>query len=160
MVYTTRRARGFSPTAEGSARQRAQKSVIARTRCCDEGGRMSASEADGLVPRAGIEPACRYQRRGILSALCLPISPPGQRDGPHLASGYNLSLVPSRLDVSSLLQRREGRAPIACCASFAWFSRRRGLSEPTTSDASATRKSSVGVFLRWSTKGADSVCCG
>jgi predicted membrane protein len=30
----------------------------------------------GVVPGAGIEPA-RYFYRGILSPLCLPISPPG-----------------------------------------------------------------------------------
>jgi hypothetical protein len=32
-----------------------------------------------MVPRAGIEPA-RPQRRGILSPLCLPISPPRHSD--------------------------------------------------------------------------------
>ena len=31
-----------------------------------------------LVPRAGVEPARTYKVRGILSPLCLPISPPGQ----------------------------------------------------------------------------------
>ncbi len=31
-----------------------------------------------MVPGAGIEPA-RPQSRGILSPLCLPISPPGQQ---------------------------------------------------------------------------------
>lgn len=30
-----------------------------------------------MVPGAGLEPA-RLLRRGILSPLCLPISPPGQ----------------------------------------------------------------------------------
>src|SRR5207249_11890712 len=34
--------------------------------------------AVSLVPGAGIEPARRFRRRGILSALCLPISPPGR----------------------------------------------------------------------------------
>ena len=33
-----------------------------------------------MVPRAGIEPA-RPQSRGILSPLCLPISPPRQQAG-------------------------------------------------------------------------------
>ncbi len=31
-----------------------------------------------LVPGAGIEPAWTYKVRGILSPLCLPISPSGQ----------------------------------------------------------------------------------
>ena len=58
------------------------------------------------MPGAGIEPACRYQRRGILSALCLPISPPGRWDESHPSLGYNLSGAPSRLDVSSPVSRR------------------------------------------------------
>ena len=30
-----------------------------------------------MVPEAGIEPACLFYRRQILSLLCLPISPLG-----------------------------------------------------------------------------------
>ena len=33
-----------------------------------------------FVPRAGIEPARTYNIRGILSPLCLPVSPPRQNE--------------------------------------------------------------------------------
>ena len=31
-----------------------------------------------VVPGVGVEPTRKYKFRGILSPLCLPISPPGQ----------------------------------------------------------------------------------
>src|SRR6266700_839867 len=37
------------------------------------------SSVTTLVPRAGLEPAWRFRRRGILSPLCLPVSPPGPK---------------------------------------------------------------------------------
>ena len=39
-------------------------------------GNQGKNQRQGMVPRAGIEPA-RHFCRGILSPLCLPISPPG-----------------------------------------------------------------------------------
>ena len=32
-----------------------------------------------VVPGGGVEPTRKYKFRGILSPLCLPISPPGQK---------------------------------------------------------------------------------
>ena len=36
-----------------------------------------------LVPVAGVEPARPFRKRGILSPLCLPISPYGHLVPPH-----------------------------------------------------------------------------
>ena len=46
---------------------------------------------EGVVPGAGIEPA-RYFYRGILSPLCLPISPPG-------LSGYEVCSVEMQMEL-------------------------------------------------------------
>ena len=39
--------------------------------------KVNHEKLNGMVPRAGLEPA-RSCLRGILSPLCLPIPPPGQ----------------------------------------------------------------------------------
>ena len=64
-------------TYEGQTIQHGTKSMLTLFALIKKWrGNQAKSQRQGMVPRAGIEPA-RHFCRGILSPLCLPISPPG-----------------------------------------------------------------------------------
>ena len=50
-----------------------------------------------VVPRAGIEPARRFNRRRILSPMCLPISPPG-----HCCKPASITDLPAMLQTAHI----------------------------------------------------------
>ena len=66
-----------------------------------------------MVPRAGLEPA-RSFLRGILSPLCLPISPPGRKDNyivKDIKNNKNLQLIVFFINLQTSSKKYPDHAP-------------------------------------------------